>query len=154
MSSDVCVMTDIYSCLLKCIAVCVWARKQFISVTVLKPLVVQCSPPGSLLTELQEGKEPKTITNATTECSYLPYFLWRKEIYFTSWWATRERTRARGWVGWTGGRAGRICWSMWSPAGRQETRKWPRSKISCLLDSYFCVFFSFSETHILLSPVV
>lgn len=40
---------------------------------------------------LQEGKEPKLTTNATMGFSYLPFFLWRKEMYFTFWLGTREK---------------------------------------------------------------
>lgn len=43
--------------------------------------------------------------------SYQPYFLWRKEMQFTSWWATRERTPVQGWVCWKGQLTGVLfCW--------------------------------------------
>lgn len=101
------------------------ARKQFLSITVFNPFMVQWSTSGSLPTGLLEEKEPKTTTNATTGFSYQPYFLWRKEMYFTSWRATRERTHARGWVGRARWQAGRIRWRVWRPTGisfARETR--------------------------------
>lgn len=110
----------VYKCTAVCVCLIWW--KLFPSVTALNGAWY---PSGSLPMELQEGKEPKTTTNATMGSSYLPYFLWRKEICFTSWWATRERMRARGWVGWAWGQAQSLQCSYLFP-GKREMREWPR----------------------------
>lgn len=76
-------------------------------------LVVHCSSSGFLPMALQEGKEPKITTSATTGFSYLPFFLWRKEMYFTFWWDTREKMHVQEWVG-----HGHLeSWTKWTMKG-------------------------------------
>lgn len=117
-----------------------WARRQFLSVFI--PLVPSSS--GSLPMGLQEGKEPKITTNATMGFSYLPYFLWRKEMYFTSWWATRERTHVQGWVDWKDSLM-RVM-SHWDSVcqgeGRQESYLDLKKKIMTFLPAGFILLWS------------
>lgn len=92
-----CVMTDVCSSIFILTSGCELERA--VHFFQLFSLVVHCSPSGFLHMVLQEGREPKITTNATTGFSYLPFFLWRREIYFTFWWDTRERMHVQEWVG-------------------------------------------------------
>lgn len=81
-----CLQEDIRGCLLTCakcrlpIPVCaVWR-----------------SPAGLLPMGLQEEKEPRITTSGTTACSYPPCLPWKKEIYFTFWWANKGKTPVLG----------------------------------------------------------
>lgn len=100
--------------------------------------------------ELLEGKEPKPTTNATMGSSYQPYFLWKEEIWFTFWWATRERTHAQGWVRWVRWQAGRMCLM----SQLEELDRWPRyGFLACWIHVIVKGFsFFFSETWFFCSP--
>lgn len=58
--------------------------------------VVWSSPAGLRPTGLQGGKEPRITTSETTACSYQLCSHWKKEIFFTFWWANKGKTPVPG----------------------------------------------------------